>query len=116
MYALSRTPAYALTLQSFSVRQGDVEAGSGETLQAGASEPLEVRVGVHASDGGEYPVRALLVRNGQVVQLWMGRTPLRVVHREPAGAAPAYYRLEVRGAVPHQILTNPIFVKPRPAP
>jgi len=116
MYALSRTPAYALALQSFSVRQGDAEARSGETLQAKASDPLEIRVGVDASDGGEYPVRTLLVRNGQVIQVWMGKTPLRVVHREPAGSAPAYYRLEVRGTPPHQILTNPIFVKPRPAP
>lgn len=116
MYALSRTPAYALALQSFSVRQGDAEAQSGETLQARAAAPLEIRVGVDASDGGEYPFRAFLVKNGQVIQLWMGKTPLRVVHREPAGAAPAYYRLEVRGAAPHQILTNPIFVNPRPAP
>jgi hypothetical protein len=114
MYAVSRTPAYALTLGSFAVRQGDQEAGSGETLPARASEPLEIRVGVEASDGGEYPLRALLVRNGQVVQLWMGKTPLRVVHREPVGATPAYYRLEVRGSAPHQILSNPIFVKPRP--
>jgi hypothetical protein len=116
MYALSRTPAYALALQSFSVRQGDAEARSGETLQAGAAAPLEVRVGVDASDGGEYPLRAFLVKNGQVVQLWTGKTPLRVVHREPAGAVPTYYRLEVRGPAPHQILTNPIFVRPRPAP
>ena len=114
LYALSRTPAFALSLRQFAVRQGDQEAGSGETLPARASEPLEIRVGVEASDGGEYPLRALLVRNGQVVQLWMGKTPLRVVHREPAGAAPAYYRLEVRGPAPHQILSNPIFVKPRP--
>ncbi len=112
MYALSRTPAYALVLSDFALRQAGQEAASGETLRAGASEPLEVRVGVHASDGGEYPVRALLVRNGQVVQLWMGKTPLRVVHREAVGGAPAYYRLEVRGPTPHQILSNPIFVKP----
>ena len=115
MYALSRTPAYALALQSWSVRQGDAEARSGETLQAGAA-PLEIRVGVDASDGGEYPLRAFLVKNGQIIQLWMGKTPLRVAHREPAGVAPAYYRLEVRGPAPHQILTNPIFVKPRSAP
>ncbi|MBI2544098.1 MAG: hypothetical protein HYW16_02600 [Candidatus Rokubacteria bacterium] len=112
MYSLSRTPAYALTLRSFTVHQGDREAGSGETLQAAATGPLEVRVGVDASDGGEYPVRALLVRNGQVVQLWMGKTPLRVMHREVVGAGAAYYRLEVRGTAPHQILSNPVFVRP----
>ncbi len=116
MYALSRTPAYALVLSDFALRQAGQEAGSGETLRAGASEPLEVRVGVHASDGGEYPVRALLVRNGQVVQLWTGKTPLRVVHREAVGGAPAYYRLEVRGPTPHQILSNPIFFKPPSTP
>ena len=116
MYALSRTLAYALALQSFSVRQGEAEARSGETLQGGAAAPLDIQVGVDASDGGEYPLRAFLMRNGQIIQVWMGKTPLRVVHREPASAAPAYYRLEVRGPWPHQILTNPIFVKPRPAP
>ena len=116
MYALSRTPAYAFTLRQFAARQGNQEAGSGETLQAKASEPLEIRVGVDASDGGEYPVRALLVRNGQIVQVWRGKTPLRVVHREPAGEMPAYYRLEVGGPEPHRILSNPVFVRPRSAP
>ncbi len=113
MYALSRAPGAALVLERFSVRQGTAEAGSGETLHAGAGDPLEVQVAVTASDGGEYPLRALLVRNGQVVQLWTGKTPLRVVHRESVGGAPAYYRLEVRGPAPHRLLSNPIFVRPR---
>ncbi len=112
MYALSRTPAYSLALQAFGLRQGERAVGSGETLQTTPGRPLEIRFGVDASDGGAYPVRAILVRNGEVVQVWTGATPLRQVYGESAGAAPAYYRLEIRGPVPHQILSNPIFVKP----
>lgn len=113
MYALSRSPAYGLTLESFSVRRGDAEAVSGETLRASGNDPLEVRVKVSASDGGEYPIKALLVRNGAVVRMWAGKTPLDVVHRESFAGAPSYYRLEVRGPGPHQLLSNPIFVRQR---
>ena len=113
MYALSRTPAYALALREFSVRQGDAEAVSGGTLSASAEQPLEVRVRVSASDGGEYPIKAVLVRTGEVAQVWAGKTPLDVVHREPFRGAASYYRLEVRGPAAHQLLTNPIFVRQR---
>jgi hypothetical protein len=113
MYALSRTPALGLGLAAFAVRQGAVEAGMGETLPAVPGRPLEVRVRLEASDGGGHPLRAILVRNGQVAQLWSGQTPFEAVHREPAPAEPSSYRLMVRGAVPHQILTNPVFVRPR---
>ena len=111
LYALSRTPAYALALQEFTVRQGDAEAISGGTLQASRNRPLEVRVRLAATDGREYAVRAVLVRNGEVAQVWAGKTPLDVVHREPFRGAPSYYRLDVHGPVPHQLLTNPIFVR-----
>lgn len=113
MYALRRGPEYALALQVFSARQGGAEAVSGETLQASAEQPVEMRIGVEASDGGEYPLRATLVRNGQVVQVWVAKTPLRVVYRETFSGAPAYYRLDVRGPTPHHLLTNPIFVRRR---
>lgn len=113
MYALGRTPAYALVLGDFSVHQGALEAVSGGTLGAASDLPLEVRIKVSASDGGEYPIKAVLVRNGAVTQVWAGKTPLDAVHREAFRGAPAYYRLEVRGTPPHQILTNPIFVRTR---
>lgn len=111
MYALSRTPAYALALQEFTVRQGAAEAISGGTLQASRNRPLEVRVRLRATDGRGYPIKAILVRNGQVAQAWAGKTPLDVVHREPFGGAPSYFRLDVHGPGPHQLLTNPIFVR-----
>lgn len=113
MYALSRTPAYGLALGEFSVRQGDVASVSGETIWVSGDQPGEVRIKVSASDGGEYPIKAILVRNGEVVQVWAGKTPLDVVRREPFPGAASYYRLEVRGQAPHQILTNPIFVRQR---
>jgi hypothetical protein len=111
MYAVSRAPAYALVLQEFAVRQGAAAATSGGTLQASRTRPLEVRVRLSATDGGEHAVRAVLVRNGQVAQAWAGKTPLDVVHREPFGGAPSYFRLDVHGPGPHRLLTNPIFVR-----
>jgi len=113
MYALGRTRAYGLALGEFSVRQGALEAVSGETLGASREQPLEVRVRVTALDSGEYPIKAILVRNGAVVQMWAAKTPLDVVHREAFDGAPSYYRLDVRGPAPHQLLTNPIFVRQR---
>lgn len=112
MYALSRTLEYGLVLQDFSVHQGAAEAISGETLGASGNQPLEVRIKVSASDGGEYPIRAILVGNGKVVNAWTSTTPFNVVHQDPPQGAPSYFRLEVRGPVPHQVLTNPIFVRP----
>lgn len=113
MYALSRGRGYGMALREFVVRQGDAAAGSGETLRASAGEPLEIRVGVDASDGGEYPVRAILVRNGEVVEAWAGKTPLRVARREVFSGAPRYYRLDAYGPLPNHLLSNPIFVTPR---
>ncbi len=113
MYARQKGPGYALALQTFGVRQGVAEALSGETLQATTGEPLEIRVGVDASDGGEHPVRAILVRNGEVVEAWAGKTPLRVARREVFSGAPRYYRLDAYGPLPNHLLSNPIFVTPR---
>ena len=66
--------------------------------------------GVIASDGGRHPVRVSLVRNGAVIAAWNGRTPFGAVHREAFDAGRAFYRIDVRGDRPQQLLTNPIFV------
>ncbi len=109
MYALQRTQAGGLALAEFAVRAAERAAISGETLTAPAGTPLEVAVAVEALDGSAHDVRVTLVRNGAVVAVWAGRTPLRQVHREVFDGAPAFYRLDARG--PGRLLSNPIFVK-----
>jgi len=111
MYALQRAPAAGLVLGEFAVRGGGAAATSGETLRAAAGTPLEVRLAVEAEGAGSAPVRATLVRNGTVVGAWSGPPPLRVVHREVFDGAPAYFRFDARGPVPHRLLTNPLFVR-----
>jgi hypothetical protein len=112
MYALRRTTAYGLELGEFSVTAGEVTATTGETLRAPAETEVEVRIAVTASDGGAHPARVTLVRNGTVVTAWAVTTPFRTSHRDRAGATREYYRLDVRGDRPQQLLTNPVFVAP----
>jgi hypothetical protein len=74
---------------------------------------VEIRGSIQASDGGEYPIRVTLVRNGEIAKVWAAKTPFKAVHREGFLGKPAYYRLDVRGpSRDHHLLSNPIFVKP----
>jgi hypothetical protein len=111
MYALRRTPELGLELGEFVVAAAGAEAATGATLRAPADAPLDVRIGVVASDGGGHAIRVTLVRNGAVVGGWNATTPFRVVHRATVGAGRAFYRLDVRGPRPHHLLTNPVFVE-----
>src|SRR5207248_3324169 len=79
---LQRSAAAGLALAQFAVRAGERVAISGEMLAAPAGTALEVHVAVETLDGSAGDVRATLVRNGAVVAVWAGSTPLRQVHRE----------------------------------
>ena len=111
MYAVQRTPEVGFDLTEFSATAGSATAGMGETLQAPAGTPIEVRVAVEASDGGTHDVRVMLVRNGRLEALERGATPLRTIRREVADGTPLVLRVEARGAK-QRVLSNPIFVKP----
>ncbi len=113
MYALRRGPGYALGLGEFTVVHGEQAAISGETLSMTPGKEIEIRGSIQASDGGEYPIRVTLVRNGEIAKVWAAKTPFKAVHREGFLGKPAYYRLDVRGpSRDHHLLSNPIFVKP----
>ncbi len=109
MYAVDQRGAGAgLALAEFAVSAG-AAAVSGETLRVPAGAPIEVRVGVETLDGSARAVRVTLVKNGAVAGAWTGATPFRQVHREVFDGAPAFYRLDVRGA--GRLLSNPVFVR-----
>jgi hypothetical protein len=110
MYALERGPDAALVLERFAVTAGADTAASGQTLRAAPGTPVEVAVAIGAT--AALPVRVTLVRNGAIAATWSGTTPFSAVHREAFAGAPAYYRVDVRGAQgPHRLLTNPVFVR-----
>ncbi len=111
--AIQGVAAYRLSLDRFEVSAGARIAGIGETVAAPPGAPVLVRTTVAASDGKAHPIEVLLVRSGDVVARRAGRTPLTLEYREEgrAGAA-AVFRVQARGEVPHQLLSNPIFVRP----
>lgn len=110
--AVQGTAAYRLSLDRFEVSAGGRAAGIGETLVAPPGAPVLVRGTVAASDGMAHPVEVVLVRSGEVVARRAGSTPLALEYRgERLEAAADVYRVQVRGEIPHQLLSNPIFVR-----
>jgi len=111
MYAVQRTRDLGLDVGEFTVTAAGVTVGVGETLQAPAGTPIELRIAVEASDGRSHDVRVAVVGNGRLRVLQRGATPLSVVHREVSDGTPLVLRAEARGAQ-QRVLTNPIFVRP----
>ena len=110
--AVQGTGAYRLGLDRFEVSAGGRAAGIGGTLVAPPGAPVLVRTAVAASDGLAHPVEVVLVRSGEVVARRVGPTPLVLEYREGRlEAAADVYRVQVRGEIPHQLLSNPIFVR-----
>ena len=110
MYALQRGGDTGLALGEFVVTGGGAEASSGETLRAAPGTPLEISVTIGA-EPRPTDVRVTLVRNGSVIAVWSGSTPLRATHREAWDGRPAVFRLDARAAGGGRLLSNPIFVK-----
>lgn len=119
-YALRRSESEALVLRKFSLATPSGSAAwPGEALDVEGDGPLVLTLEVDSLSGDPLPIRARVVSQGRVRLEWEGRTPLRRRVREPletpgpAGGGSAYYRVDVRGPVPHWILSNPIFVHRR---
>jgi len=111
-YSLYRLPQMALVLTEFSLNDGVGLATMGESRRVREGFPLEIAVGVEASDGASHPVRVTLVKNGVAAAAWTGETPFRTVYRETFDGKPTVFRVDARGRSPHQVLSNPIFVTP----
>lgn len=112
LYAVQRMPEVALVLGEFTVTAAGATALSGDTLRVAPGTPVEVRVAIEASDGSGQPVRITLVRNGGAVEAWAGPTPFRAAYRDVATSQGLVFRVDVRGRMPHRLLTSPIFVAP----
>jgi hypothetical protein len=112
MYAVRHSGDVPLVLTEFVAASPEATAEMGDTLAAPAGTPVEVRATVATADGTAHPVRITLVRDGEVVGTWTGPAPLRIVHRETAGARRHYYRLDARVSASDYLLGNPVFVAP----
>src|SRR5262249_21597692 len=111
MYALRRNSDAALVLNDFSIAGPNATAISGETLRLAPGTRVQVRVAIEATGDRSQSVRVTLVRNGTVAGAWPGPTPLSVAHEDTYEGAPLVYRVDVRGRAPHQLVSNPIFVR-----
>ena len=117
LYALRRTLEVGLVLDQFQlIRPGFPAAEAGDRLFLRAGDRPEVQAVIRATEGRRLAVQVDLVRSGKVVHSVRGETPVSFRWEEPAlpPAVALYYRLEVRGAAGHQILSNPIFVSTPP--
>jgi len=84
---------------------------SGAAAIAGESVRGDGTVAIHLSvaGGDGSTVTARLVRTGEVIWTTRAAPPFdATVNDDPAGAT--YYRLDVEGAYPYRLISNPIFV------
>ncbi len=95
-----------LRLRSWSVEADGRSAGAGETIAAAGR--VAVRLAVEGGQGE--PVTARLVRGGEVIWTHRGAAPITAV-LEDDGRRPTYYRLDVEGAYPYRLISDPIFVR-----
>lgn len=117
MYAVSRAKEHGLVLDDFSLTSEETGAVavSGETLQAVASTPIQIRLSVSYTDGQARPTPVQVIRSGQVLTAVTETTPFRLAFPDVALAAGegTYYRVLI-GSGTHRIVSNPIFVRTRP--
>jgi hypothetical protein len=112
-YALLRTPEEGLVLDRFQVVSPDAppaEAGSCLALQVGARPDVHAIVG--SASGKRFPVEVRLIRSGSVVQTFRGDTPLslRWTDTPLTKGSKSFFRLDIRAAGGHRLLSNPVFV------
>jgi hypothetical protein len=98
-----RKPPLGLT--EWSVRSDEAEAIAGATLRSRG--PVTIRLAVSGGDGA--PAMARLVRDGRVI--WSNRAspPFEAAVEDDTPGATSY-RLDVEGAYPYRLISNPIFV------
>jgi hypothetical protein len=100
-----------LRLRRWQIESAGAAAVSGETLRARA--PVSIHLQLEGGDG--QPVTARLVRSGAVIWSRRATPPLEVaIDDDPS--VPSFYRLDVEGAYPYRLISNPIFVTHRKDP
>jgi hypothetical protein len=94
-----------LRLAGWGVSGAGAEAGASETLSAAG--PVGVRLRIEGGDGRE--VTARLVRDGAVIWTRRAAPPFEAqVPDDPP--RPGFYRLDVEGAYPYRLISNPVFL------
>jgi hypothetical protein len=117
--ALSRGRAYAirkakgprLVLDGFRVinSQTGTEATLGGELPIKGYPTIQIRLS--SFDGGENSVKGILVRGGEIIEKFEGKTPLETSYDDHSDwAGKSYYRLEITSPQMGKVLSNPIFV------
>ena len=71
----------------------------------------KITIKVDTADQQPYTAKVRLIRGGQLIETFNGKTPMVVTYEDhaPALAGKTYYRIDVTGEV-GQIIANPIFI------
>ena len=113
MYVVRGYGPSRLRLDRFEVisRNRNLMALSGETLTT--NTPPEIRFRISASNDSGQDLTVQLIRNGEVIQTFEGKTPLLIRHTDAdfPESGMVYYRLDAKVSRSEHLLTNPIFVK-----
>lgn len=111
MYGAHQTDGKGLRLDSFTVQTSE-----GQTAWPGESavttgDPI-VNAEIRMSDNGSVPVKARIIRDGEVWAEFEGSTPLKISHPDASGdISKTYYRLDVMIQSTITLISNPIFVE-----
>jgi len=112
MYAMMRTRDYELILDEFVVEDKDGnEALMGDELTC--STKPRVRIKVSNSPPEARKVKVDVIRNGEVIRVFNGDTPLNIDFEDDdyKPGEKIYYRLDIRVGEWNHIIANPIFVR-----
>jgi hypothetical protein len=100
-----------LHLRRWRIESGGAIADSGESLPMRGL--VSIRMQIEGGDGRQ--VTARLVRSGQVIWSRRATLPIETVIEDEPGVS-SFYRLDVEGAYPYRLISNPIFVTGRREP
>ena len=94
-----------LRLAEFQVEGPAGQALAGQSIVA----PGARRIRFVVAGGNGSPVTARLLRGGEVIWTTRGSPPIRA-DVDDATPAPTYYRLDVEGAYPYRLVSNPVTI------
>ncbi len=102
-----------LQMDYFRIASGDGKesAGYGDDLRLEGAPRVQFRVSTQ--NGLPVRVRAKLIRMGEVVKVFEGKTPFKVDYTDE-NSIPfrrIYYRLDVKVSRGEHIVTNPVFIQ-----
>jgi hypothetical protein len=115
VYAVRKSRGGRLSLDRFRVKDKRTghSAVMGETVSINSEPVIEGRLS--ALDGSRQNVEVIMVKNGNIHWRFEGQTPLDFKFLDNAEiSSNSYYRIDVKGKTGERLLSNPIFVNPKP--